>query len=162
MPSLRTPSEHRRQPSPRRPYRCDGWRLCSLGVRNDGTVPEVAYDGFLWCGFPWADGGLNPVPPFPGSMRTDAVVRIRPKTANEIYIADHGAYVVRRAELAAVDNGRPTFSNDEIDDMNCARGRTIVPIHEYTGEFTEPVVLVRRELGFDEVEVDHEKTSARS
>ncbi|HUV47359.1 MAG TPA: hypothetical protein VMX11_00155, partial [Actinomycetes bacterium] len=71
--------------------RGDGWRLCSLGVRNDGTVPEVAYDGFLWCGLPWADGGLNPVPPVPGSMRTvraDAVVRIRPKTANEIYIAD--------------------------------------------------------------------------
>lgn len=134
----------------------NGRRLASLDVKNDGTVPEVAYEGFLWCGLPWGDGGLDPLPPIPGhnaGWDDQRVIRIRPKMANEIYIADHGAYERRRAELAAASPERKHFTDAEINDFMCARVRTIVPIHAYQGGYEQPVVLIRRELGFDEVEV---------
>jgi hypothetical protein len=146
-----------------------GRRLNSYDIRNDGTVPEIAYDGFLWCGLGevMKPGG---VPNFdlsiPGhyrwSDRERFVIRVRPKSANDIYIADHGAYVKRREELVTHDaveamrRGQSppnTFTSEQVSDFNNARARTIVPIHEYKGGFTQPVVLVNRELGFDEVEM---------
>ena len=107
----------------------NGWRLLSLGVPNDGTVPEIAYEGFLWCGTeePGPPHGLR-VPGCYRGWRDDYMLCIRPNRANDIYIADH--------------------SDDRL-----ARARSIVPICEYRGGFSQPVVLVRRELGFDEVEV---------
>lgn len=32
-------------------------------------------------------------------------------------------------------------------------GRTIAPIQEYEGRYEQPIVLINRELDFDEVEV---------
>jgi hypothetical protein len=164
--------------------RGSGYRLLTLDIRNDGTVPEVAREGFLWCGVgdpqplivvdAMTDEVLSngrrvpsktaePKLTIPGHHRwTDRerfVLRIRPKTANEIYIADHAAYEARRKELHALAASRaevmhPTrFTDAEVADFCCARARTIVPIHEYAGGFKQPIVLVRRELGFDEIEV---------
>lgn len=139
----------------------NGWRLMSLGTKNDGTVPEIAYEGFLWC-------GLGPVTKdskikdlsIPGhissSFGNDFLVRLTPNRANDIYIADHGAYERRRAEMIKEllnPQNRDRFTDEEVGDFVRARGRTIIPISDYRGDFEQPVVLINRELGFDEVEV---------
>jgi hypothetical protein len=40
------------------------WQLMSLDVRNDGTAPEVAHEGFVWCGF-----GTTDVVPTPNELQ---------------------------------------------------------------------------------------------
>jgi hypothetical protein len=167
-----------------------GYRLAPLGTRNDGTVPAVAFDGFLWCGIGAAatrvpahrmtglerdpirvdaDALEVPVPveslEIPGHHRWGEhrfVVRVTPRTANEIYVADHAPWETRRVELwagiqaeAQAREAAPpdSFTGAEIDDFTRARARTIVPITEYAGGFARPVVLIRRELDLGEVSI---------
>jgi hypothetical protein len=144
-----------------------GYRLNSWDIRNDGTVPKVAYDGFLWCGLGDVmkpDGTPNFALKIPGHWRGSEryVIRVMPMSADGIFIADHAPYEQRRKELSEMDAAHAarrgqspptTFTSEQVSDFNNARARTIVPIHEYKGGFAEPVVLINRELGFDEVEV---------
>lgn len=136
-----------------------GYRLMSLGTPNDGTVPEIAYDGFLWCGIA---STLIEVPidslEVPGhyrwSDRERFVIRLKLNRANDVYIADHAEYEKRRKELGdAMEKGRDTFTDAEVADFTRARARTIIPLGEYKGGFGQPVILVNRELSFEEVEV---------
>lgn len=136
-----------------------GYRLMSLGTSNDGTVPKIAYEGFLWCGI----GEVTPETAIeslevPGhyrwSDRERFVIRVKPNRANEVYIADHAQYEKRCKELGdAMEKGRDRFTDAEVADFTRARARTIIPISEYQGGYEQPVVLINRELSFDEVEV---------
>lgn len=60
-----------------------GSRLVSLIVRNDGSIPEEAYDGFELCSL------IKP------DLKDDdshyAVVRINPKNVNNIFVPDYEA-----------------------------------------------------------------------
>jgi hypothetical protein len=135
------------QPADRYGMEGSGRRLASLDVKLTPDVPELAFDGFLWC-------GTTPnVPGEHGRWSDDELIKVTPKDARGIYVADHAAYEKRRAELsAAIDGRRDTFTRAEIDDFVCARARTIVPILDYKGGYDEPIYLINRELSFDEVE----------
>lgn len=127
-------------------------RLAHLSIKRGPDLPEVAFDGFLWCGTIGTAGWE-----VPGYMRgsfDDYLIKVTPKDARGIYVADHGVYEKRRAELAAGFKGsRDCFTDAEVNDFLRARACTIVPLTEYKGDFKEPVYLINRELGFDEVEV---------
>jgi hypothetical protein len=136
----------------------NGYRLMSLDIKNDSTVPKIAYEGFEWCGIaPTLVKVLPSDLTIPGNhsrSRDQFLIHVKPNRANDIYIADHDAYEKRRRKLSgAMEKGRDRFTDAEVADFVCARGRTIVPIHEYKGGFVQPVVLINRELSFDEVEV---------
>lgn len=145
-------------PSDRLGLHGSGYRLVALGD-GDGNVPPIAYEGFLWCGI----GEVTPETPIeslevPGhcrwSDRERFVVRVKPKTANGVFVADHSVYEeLRRAALEALPADRDRLTNSDVSKFVSARGRTIVPIHEYQGGYKQPVVLINRELDFDEVEV---------
>lgn len=135
----------------------DGYRLVPLGD-GDKSVPQIAYEGFLWCGI----GEVTESTPIevleiPGRYRwadrDRFVIRVTPKRADGIYIADHAAYERRRRELAEAHPARERFTSEEVIDFMSARGRTISPISEYQGGFEQPVVLINRELSLEEVEV---------
>lgn len=137
-----------------------GYRLAPWKTINDGTVPEIAYEGFLWCGIGEVTAETEPdTLDIPGhfwwSDREQYVVKITPNRANDIYVADHAPFERRREELgkAAEKEKRDHFTDTEVQDFARARARTIVPISEYKGDFELPVVLVNRELGLDEVEI---------
>lgn len=136
-----------------------GMRVMSLGTPNDGTVPEIAYDGFLWCGLqvvsPETEIEKLEVPGhYRWSDRERFIIRIKPKSADSIYIADHAPYEKRRKELGeAMEEGRDRFTDAEVADFTRAWARTLIPIIDYTGGFEQPVILINRELSFDEVEV---------
>jgi hypothetical protein len=124
-----------------------GWRLAPLSVRSGPDLPEVAYDGFLWC---------SKTPKIPGSMprySEDMLIKVMPTDARGIYVADHAVYEKRRAEIAATLGSRAMFTDAEILDFQRARACTIVPIVEYAGNYEDPVYLINRELAFYEVEV---------
>ena len=128
--------------------RGDGWRLARLDIKRGDDLPDVAFDGFLWC-------GTSPnIPGEHGRGFADQLVKVTPTDARGIYVADHAAYEKRRAEIAATLKGqRDCFTDAEVDDFIRARACTIVPITEYKGRYEDPVYLINRELSFDEVEV---------
>lgn len=140
----------------------NGYRLVPFDVSDDGTLPKIAYEGFLWCGIAPAHivVSLSELE-VPGHMRWSdrdgCVIRVRPRSGDGIYIADHGEYEQRRAEIEAfafqTEPERTRLTGTEVAEFIRARGRTIVPITEYKGGFSKPVVLICRELGFDEVEI---------
>lgn len=135
-----------------------GYRLLNLMVRNDGTIPEIAYDGFKWCGIGEITGDtpINTLT-VPGhyswSDRERFVFRIMPTRADGIYVADNAPYEKRREELFEEIKPRDRLTDAELAEADRARARTIVPITEYAGGYEQPVILINRELDFDEVEL---------
>ena len=145
------------EPGRRYAFLGSGYRL--LTERNDGTVPEIAHEGFLWCGLEQVTGetAIDTLA-VPGHSRADDerfLFRIIPKWADGIYVADHTPYEVLRQELLekAIKEDRKRLTDEEVAAFVCARARTITPISEYDGSFEQPIVLINRELGFDEVEL---------
>lgn len=138
-----------------------GWRLLSFGIPNDGTVPDIAYEGFLYCGFNMFPRitketpikSLN-IPGHHGSFgREQYLLLIKPNRANHIYIADMGAGDVFKEEILKKEPERKEYTNAEYHKFMRMIGRTIIPIDQYKFDFKKPVILVHRELSFDEVEI---------
>lgn len=142
-----------------------GYRLMSLSTSNDGSVPEVAYDGFKWCTFGevTAETSMDTLD-VPGHYRWSDketyVFRIKPDQVDGIYVADHTPYDKRREELFEEIKPRDHLTDAELDEATRARARTIMPIVDYAlmatdprRAFKQPIVLINRELGFDEVEL---------
>jgi hypothetical protein len=123
------------------------YRLAPLGIRRGPDLPEVAYDGFVWCG---------KTPNVPGDrayFSEDVLLCVKLMDARGVYVANHAAYQKRRAELTASIGDRQSFTQEEVNDFVRARARTIVPITEYKDDYEDPIYLINRELTFDEVEV---------
>jgi hypothetical protein len=125
-----------------------GRRLAPLGIKRGPDLPMGAYDGFLWC------GATPNVPSEHGHAFANVLIKVSPKDARGIYVADHATYEKRRAELAVEFKGqRDRFTGMEVDDFVRARACTIVSILDYKGNYEDPVYLINRELDLDEVEV---------
>ncbi len=136
-------------------------RLVPLGDgprEGEAPIPEIAFDGFLWCSFTRVKEYLGYYLSY-----EKYTVRILPKSADGVYIADNKPFNdVRKhfwAEAAKEDPPRDRLNDREFRQALCARGRTIIPITEYAGDFAEPIVLINRELGLDEVELTPECVS---
>lgn len=134
---------------------CSGWRLLNLGVKDDGTFSRKAYDGFLWCGFgePSEENveKLDDVSFRLSSERN--IVVIDPKTADEIYVCDAEAYENARKKYFGDKPSDHYASDQDIDEFKRAMARTLIPVTEYKGDHVTPILLISRELNFDEVEI---------
>ena len=137
-----------------------GYRLVSLDVRNDGTLSEKAYDGFMWCaiGEVSSKSKLEKLPKEIGRFyrwddRHRNVIRVTPKFAEGVYFADMGPAERYRADIFKKNRKQRELTNEQYAEYLRMPGRTIVPVSEYAGGYEKPVVLVNRELDFDEVEV---------
>lgn len=125
-----------------------GRRLAPTYIKRGPDLPEVAYDGFLWC-------GTTPnVPGEPERWSADVLIKVTPRDARGIYVADHAVYDKVRAELwEKIAGARNSLTDEEVNLFMRARACTIVSILDYKGNYEDPVYLINRELGFDEVEV---------
>ena len=127
----------------------NGYRLAPTYIKHGEDLPAVAYDGFLWC------ARTPTVPDAPSIFFSDKnqLIKLMPKDARGIYVADHAAYEKPRAALGQKIAGkRDHFTNEEVNSFLRARACTIVPLVEYDGNYEEPIYLINRELDFDEVE----------
>lgn len=135
----------------------NGYRLVSFDVPNDGTIPKIAYDGFLWCAFGKVspNDNIKKLPKEIGNFsrwdeRHNHVVRVTPKFADNVYVADMApAEAYRHKQFKKTDR----LSDEQYCEYQRIKGRSIVPVTEYDGSYKSPVLLVNRELDFDEVEV---------
>lgn len=134
------------------------YRLANLGVRNDGTFNEVAYDGFVWCGIGAVDATTQitalDIPGFyRWSDRFRYLLRVRPKHADGVWVADMGAREVYKQKVFDEHPEQDRLDDQQFAEFERMSPRSLVPITEYRGGYTSPVVLINRELSLDEVDM---------
>ena len=129
-----------------------GRRLVPLGVRNNGRFPKAANNGFVWCDISSkiSSAVSNEMKSF--MFKDNNIVSIKLKYANDVYVADQAAYDVAREKTFEKIAPRDLMTDKEYDDVLVARGATIIPITEYKGNYKQPIVLIARELDFDEID----------
>lgn len=135
-----------------------GKRLLALGMpRKD--VPEIAYDGFVWCGVGVIDQqtDLTKVKTIGLEHRWDdrqygsqGVAVIKAKTATDVYVVDWQEWDDYRERTFTPTHDRLTDA--EYSEMLVAVARTLKPIAEYDGSYRQPIVLIGRDVELDEVE----------
>jgi len=134
-------------------------RLIPLDIETGKGVPKEAYDGHIWCGVGKVDKqtNLDELVIAWSGRRTDrmfgwneAVAIIMPKTATDIYVVDWQEILDYREK--AFSSGRhQALTNFEVSEMYTAMGRTMIPITKYKGGYKEPIVIMGRDLEFDEI-----------
>jgi len=144
----------------RHAYFGHGRRLVPLEVSNNDRFPQIARKGFIWCDVNpkitpnskineisrYIDWEMCPI--FGGAH----LVAVRLKYANDVYVADNAKYVEKRHQIFESIAPRDRLTDKELGDAKAARGATIIPITEYNGDYKDPIVLINRELDFDEIE----------
>lgn len=93
----------------------------------------------------------------PSSDNEEFVIRVVPKSANHIFVEDRGAfdkaYSKALSRCPAGYKGTRSDWNRWYGNACAAQRQTRVPITQYDGKFEQQVVLIDRELFFDEVEI---------
>ena len=145
-------------PEKRHAWFGSGVRLVTWDVRCNERFPNVAYDGFIWCDVNKIDD-INSKTMLSSEVEwamkslsdTDYIVTINLKYANDVYVVDNSRYTETRERLFDEVAPRDWLTDEEYADVLAARGATIIPITEYTGNYKDPILLIRRELEFDEI-----------
>jgi len=135
-----------------------GHRLVYLSCKGD--YPKIANEGFIWC-------DVNPkitensksdeiaeciISKMRALYGENNIVSIKLKYANDVYVADNALFEETRQNLFKAIAPRERLTDEELDQAIAARGATIIPMTEYKGNYKEPIVLIGRELDFDEIE----------
>ena len=129
--------------------------MIPLSVECNESFPKIANEGFIWCDInPPKNSLLSMAVRFAMEplFSKDYHVTIKLKYANNVYIVDNYELEKRQQELFKAIAPRDKLTNNELDIIIVARGKTIIPITEYKGNFKQPIVLINRELDFDEIE----------
>ena len=143
-------------PEERHAYIGSGHRLVPLNVRCEERFPEIAYDGFIWCDVNQEQNVTQNSKLLYEVMSAmgggNYIVAINLKYANHVYVVDNSKYEETRQQLFEAIAPRDILTDEELGNAFAARGATIVPITEYKGNYKEPMVLIKRELEFEEIE----------
>lgn len=130
-----------------------------MDVRCKDRFPEIAYEGFIWCDVNQKQNVTQnsklvyEVMSAMGSIfGGNHIVAINLKYANHVYVADNSKYEETRQQLFEAIAPRDRLTDEELGNAFASRGATIVPITEYKGNYKEPIVLINRELEFEEIE----------
>lgn len=135
-----------------------GHRLVPLSCK--GNYPKIANEGFIWCDVNQALTSNSTRKELDICVENamyslfdeNYLIAIKPKYANDVYVADNSKFEETRQELFKKIEPRQRLTDEELDMALAARGATIVPLTEYKGDYKEPIVLIARELDFDEIE----------
>lgn len=144
----------------RHAYFGSGHRLVPLYANCEEKLPEIAHDGFIWCDVNQNITQNSKVEDISscialamGSIfRGNYIIAVRLKYANNVYVADNSKFDETRYQLFDAIAPRERLTDDELKQAYIARGATIVPITEYKGDYKDPIVLINRELDFEEIE----------
>ena len=136
-----------------------GHRLVPWNVQCRDRFPEIAYEGFIWCDVNQEQNVTqnskleSEVMSAMGSIfGEDHIVAINLKYANQVYVVDNSKYEETRQQLFEAIAPRDRLTDEELGNAFASRGATIVPITEYKGDYKKPIVLINRELEFEEIE----------
>ena len=127
-------------------------RLAPLDIKNNGRFPAIAREGFIWCDVT-SEISHVVATEMKSSWRGDNnFVTLKLKYTNDVYVVDNAKYEETREAIFKTKAPDECLTNEEYGDVIAARAATIVPIGEYKGNYKEPIVLITRELEFDEID----------
>lgn len=134
-------------------------RLVPLSFLKDKNIPKVAFDGFIWCdtnqyitqNSNCKSLNSDVVNCYSRCWEKNLIVAICPKYANGIYVFDNQAFYEKRKQIFESIVPRERLNDEELGIAYAVRANSIIPINEYKGGYTEPLVLINRELDFDEI-----------
>lgn len=136
----------------------NGKRLVPLDIPCKKRFPEVAREGFIWCDINYEitqnskkDDISIYVSMEMSSLCTNYIVAVSLKYANDVYVVDNAAYEEKRQQIFEAITPRYSLTERELGDVLAARAATIVPVTEYKGDYKKPMILINRELDFDEI-----------
>lgn len=143
-------------------YRC--LIYFSLGG-NDKETPKVAFGEYIWCDTNQDITSKSSYNSLNFEIRNGyfrgwdkkLIVAISLKYANDVYVIDNAPFDETRKQIFESIAPRNTLTDEELTKAYVARGKTIIPINEYKGGYKEPLVLIRRELDFNEIAWVQEK-----
>lgn len=135
------------EPSDRYAIIGGGYRLLSLDIRNDGSFPIEAYNGFKYC-------SLKKL----ALKEKDcyyAVLSIKPKNANNIFVIDYEPALRYKRKCFEANSKKSMLTNQEYEEYRRCTARTLVPIDKYNLDYKEPMIVIghSKEISFDEVEI---------
>ncbi len=139
-----------------------GSRLVPLSTSKPKEISDKAFDGFIWCDVN-RKNRVTSKSKFVSevflamkfgifSFSDIWLVAIKPKYANHIYVVDNAKYENTRQQIFKAIAPRKRLSDNEYNKAVLSRAKTMVPINEYKGGYKEPIVLIGRELDFDEID----------
>lgn len=143
----------------RHAYIGNGRRLVSSRFKCEGRIPEIAYEGFIWCDTVQKQNTIQDIEFTSGvidamysCLGSNYAVAIKLKYANEVYVVDDARF--NETHCQPFQNISPCnrLTDAEIGMVYADRGATIVPITEYKGGYKVPIVLINRELEFEEID----------
>jgi len=134
--------------------------FCLAPLSCKGNFPKIAYKSFLWCDinqkhksaqdFELMSTVMDEMCTL--SILTRYFVAIKLKYANSVYVIDSSKFEETRQRIFKDIAPRNSLTDDELNIAFAARATTIVPINEYKGDYKEPILLVGRELDFEEID----------
>lgn len=137
-----------------------GCRLVTLDTPLRGA-PEIAHDGFTWCGVGEITGELladrnltiGRTYKHDSFSGKEGIAVVKPKTATDIYVVDWQAREDYKEQLwARMEKENRDVTMNESIEFELAAARTMVSITEYNGGYKQPIVLIGRSLDLDEIE----------
>lgn len=147
------------EPSDRNANIGTGTRLVPLDVKCEGKFPKIAHEGFIWCDTDQKEDITKETKFARGVMTamyslfmSNYAVAIKLKYANHVYVADDAKFEETRQQFFRDIAPRTRLTDAEVGMAHAARGATIVPITEYKGGYKKPIVLINRELEFEEID----------
>ena len=143
-------------PYERHAYIGSGQRLVPLFAKCNNDLPEIAYEGFIWCDVSQKEE-KDKISKFSDEVVMAMgwekhIVAIKLKYANQVYVVDNSKYEETRKKTFQEIAPRDRLTEEELNNAEAARAATIVPINEYKGDYKEPIVLINRELEFEEID----------
>lgn len=137
-----------------------GYRLAPFFTKINNQIPEIAYEGFIWCDVCLQQSGTRGTQFSPEVMNAmhnymdhNFIVSIKLKYANQTYVVDFSKFIEIRQQLfSKISPERDTLNNEELSIAYASLAKTIIPVNEYQGGYKQPIVLINRELDFEEIE----------
>lgn len=133
-------------------------RVVPLDIDSKIKFPEIAYEGFYWCDVNQnitPESSLDEISSYARGWSiaySMYIVALKLKFSNDVYVIDNATFYEERKKIFETIAPRNRLTEEELWDCDAARAATIVPINEYRGGYKKPLVLIERELDFDEVE----------
>lgn len=131
-----------------------GWRLLDWSCKLPEEHPyrELMHDGFIYCEIEWPNGEITKNN-WHYNWRNENAAILKLKNMDNVFVVDVAAGEKYRKEWFEQNPGIDTMTNEAYSELQIARGKTMIHINDYKGDFQQPLVIIGRIVEVEEIEL---------